>query len=183
MNIEKLYGHAFIWAGTCILWCEEVREGMNLFVSVVTTMRVFGLWWSSPWCCRTAPKISMLTASIIFSETDMPLMFHTVSKILHVSYLFRFQIFDKLKVHIIFRIAKWRYFLQCELTYERLHDTSRFYTSEPPRAHRFRLWFSSIDPKKFLGAFQTFRTKSQPVKKSLSVCLSVTFHHPQFSLS
>ena len=35
-------------------------------------------------------------------------------------------------------------------------------------AHRFRLWLSSIDLKKFLGAFQAYGTKNQPVKKSLS---------------
>ena len=42
-------------------------------------------------------------------------------------------------------------------------------------AHRFRLCFSSIDLRK-TGAFQTYRTKNQPVKKKyvcLSVCLSV----------
>ena len=39
-------------------------------------------------------------------------------------------------------------------------------------AHCFSLWFSSINVKNFLGVFQTYSNKNQPVKKSVYICLS-----------
>ena len=57
-------------------------------------------------------------------------------------------------------------------------NTLFYYTSKPLRAYYGKPlpYVIFFDQPKKLGAFQTYRTKNQPVKKSLYVCLSVCLY-------